>query len=163
MHFIAIGANLPSAAGSARMACEAAASSLAAATGLRHACRSRWYSSAPVPASDQARFINGVVRLEGAIDPVHLLDVLHGMERAAGRMRGVANAARVLDLDIIDMGGLVREGLDCVLPHPRAHLRAFVLLPLRDVCPGWPHPVTGIGISDLIKSLPPQDVSPAIY
>ena len=76
----------------------------------------------------------------------------------AGRTRPVPDAARTLDLDIIDMDGVVRSAPDPVLPHPRAHLRGFVLLPLRDVVPDWVHPVTGQGIRMLIDQLPPQDV-----
>jgi 2-amino-4-hydroxy-6-hydroxymethyldihydropteridine diphosphokinase len=159
IQFVAIGANLPSASGqSARAACDWAACALAAATGLRAACRSRWYSSAPVPPSGQPRYINGVVRLEGNADPAALLAALHAMEGQAGRVRGARDAARTLDLDIIDMAGLVRDAPDPVLPHPRAHMRAFVLLPLRDVAPDWVHPRTGAGIAALIAALPPQDI-----
>ena len=52
-------------------------------------------------------------------------------------MRGEPNAARTLDLDIIDMGGMVRDAPDPILPHPRAHLRAFVLRPLAELAPDW--------------------------
>ena len=161
MHFIAIGGNLPSREGSALATCTRAAASLQAATGLSRACRSRWYSSAPIPASGQPRFINGVVRLEGDIAPERLLAVLQDMERVAGRARGPPDGPRTLDLDIIDMGSLVRAGPDPVLPHPRAHLRAFVLLPLRDVCPHWQHPTLGRAIGDLLEALPAQDIHPA--
>ena len=161
MHFVAVGANLSSAAGPARASCEAAAQALARATGLVRPCRSRWYSSAPVPTSDQPRFINGLVRLEGEIAPERLLAALQSLEQAAGRVRGAADGPRTLDLDIIDMAGLVRAAPDPVLPHPRAHLRAFVLLPLRDVCPGWVHPLLCAAIDDLIAALPVQDIHPA--
>jgi 2-amino-4-hydroxy-6-hydroxymethyldihydropteridine diphosphokinase len=153
IQFVAIGANLPSASGqSARAACDWASGVLADFTGLSAACRSRWYSSAPVPASDQPRYINGVVRLEGKMDPAALLAALHAMEAQAGRVRGARDAARTLDLDIIDMAGLIRESPDPVLPHPRAQL------PLRDVAPDWVHPRTGAGIAALIAALPPQDI-----
>jgi 2-amino-4-hydroxy-6-hydroxymethyldihydropteridine diphosphokinase len=72
----------------------------------------------------------------------------------------VRNAARTLDLDIVAMDGLVREAPDPQLPHPRAHLRAFVLLPLRDVAPGWVHPVLGRRVEALLAALPPQDIRP---
>jgi 2-amino-4-hydroxy-6-hydroxymethyldihydropteridine diphosphokinase len=159
IQFVAIGANLASLSGQpARAVCDWAAGALAAATGLHAACRSRWYSSAPVPASGQPRYINGVVRLEGNTDPARLLAALHAMEVRAGRVRGGPNAARTLDLDIIDIAGLVRDTPDPVLPHPRAHLRAFVLWPLRDVAPDWVHPRSGAGIAALIADLPPQDI-----
>ncbi len=100
------------------------------------------------------------MRLEGEIAPERLLAVLQDLERAAGRVRGVADGPRTLDLDIIAMGGLVRAGPDPVLPHPRAHQRAFVLLPLRDVCPAWVHPALRDGIDSLIAALPAQDIHP---
>jgi 2-amino-4-hydroxy-6-hydroxymethyldihydropteridine diphosphokinase len=161
IQFVAIGANLPSLAhGSAQAACDWAAHALMAVTGLRVACRSRWYSSAPVPPSAQPRYINGIVRLDGNVRPAILLAALHALEARAGRARGAANAARPLDLDIIDMAGLVRDAPDPVLPHPRAHLRAFVLLPLRDVAPDWVHPRSGATLAALIADLPPQDIHP---
>jgi 2-amino-4-hydroxy-6-hydroxymethyldihydropteridine diphosphokinase len=83
---------------------------------------------------------------------------LQACEARAGRLRGAANAARPLDLDIIDMGGMVRDAPDPVLPHPRAHLRAFVLRPLRDVAPGWVHPRLGVTVSALLEGVAEQDV-----
>jgi 2-amino-4-hydroxy-6-hydroxymethyldihydropteridine diphosphokinase len=68
-------------------------------------------------------------------------------------VRGEPNAARTLDLDIIDMGGLVRAQPDPILPHPRAHLRGFVLYPLRDVAPGWVHPVLHDDLPTMIRRL----------
>jgi 2-amino-4-hydroxy-6-hydroxymethyldihydropteridine diphosphokinase len=93
-------------------------------------------------------------------DPPSLLTALSAIEQAFGRVRGEPNAARTLDLDIIDMDGKIQLAPDPVLPHPRAHLRAFVLYPLRDVAPRWTHPVSGIGIDDLIAALPQQDTQP---
>ncbi len=82
------------------------------------------------------------------------------VETACGRQRSVANAARTLDLDIIAIGNLVRDEPDPILPHPRAHLRAFVLAPLADVAPGWVHPVLGRTAIDLLANLPRQDIKP---
>jgi 2-amino-4-hydroxy-6-hydroxymethyldihydropteridine diphosphokinase len=159
--FVAIGANLPDHSGvSPLQICEWAARGIADIPGLCGAVRSRWFSSAPVPASDQPRYINAVLRLDGKIGPAALLASLQAIEDAAGRVRSVPNAARTLDLDIVAMGGLVREAPDPVLPHMRAHLRAFVLLPLRDVAPGWVHPVLGRTVDSLIAALPPQDIRP---
>jgi len=69
-----------------------------------------------------------------------------------------ANIAQVLDLDLIDLGGRVRAGPPPVLPHPRAHLRAFVLRPLAEVAPGWTHPATGQRVGALIAALDPQAI-----
>ena len=159
--FIAIGANLASLPGGTPLEnCEAAAARLAGHSQVRRACRSRWFSSAPVPASEQPRFINGVLRVETNLSPTALLLACQAIEQEAGRVRGMANAARTLDLDLIDMAGLVRAAPDPVLPHPRAAQRAFVLWPLRDVAPDWVHPVTGQTIGTLIGALAPQDIHP---
>ncbi len=127
---------------------------------MRGAVRSRWFSSAPVPASDQPAYVNGVLRFETTLSPAGLLAALQAIEQRAGRARSTPDAARTLDLDIIDMGGTVRAVPDPILPHPRAHQRAFVLLPLRDVAPRWMHPVLRQGVQALLDALPPQDVTP---
>jgi 2-amino-4-hydroxy-6-hydroxymethyldihydropteridine diphosphokinase len=122
---------------------------------------SRWYETVPDPPSDQPLFVNGVARLSGECDPDVLLRLLHGIERQFGRERSVPNAARVLDLDIIDLNGIVRPAPDPILPHPRAHLRSFVLMPLADVAPGWVHPTLNLPVGALISGLPsPTGVRP---
>ena len=83
--------------------------------------------------------------------------------RGGNRVRPRAqcpHAARTLDLDIIAIGDLVRDEPDPVLPHPRAHLRAFVLRHLADVAPDWMHPVLGRTAAALLADLPPQDIQP---
>lgn len=139
--------------------CEHAVREMAEA-GVRGLVRSRWFSSAPVPASDQPRYINGCVRGWTTLPPEALLTRLQAIEAAAGRVRGAANAARTLDLDIIDMGGRCRSAPDPILPHPRAHLRGFVLYPLRDVWPGWVHPASGESVAALIGRLGQEDTRP---
>ena len=148
---IAVGANLPGADGTTPLqACEGAARAVAALPGVTGLVRSRWYASAPVPPSGQPDYINGAFAAVWAGTPEALLTALQAIEQAAGRQRSVPNAARTLDLDIIDAGGLVQDSARLILPHPRAHLRAFVLAPLRDVAPSWRHPVTGTGVSVLL-------------
>ena len=82
------------------------------------------------------------------------LAALHSIEAGFGRVRTVRNAARVLDLDLLDFGGQTLDDEHISIPHPRLHERAFVLLPMRDVAPGYRHPVSGFGIDDLIAALP---------
>jgi 2-amino-4-hydroxy-6-hydroxymethyldihydropteridine diphosphokinase len=152
---IAIGANLPGPHGEAPLAtCRAAAEALRSLPGLRFIACSRWYVTAPVPPSEQPDYVNGMARLEGEADPAWLLSRLHGIEAAAGRRRGVRNAPRTLDLDLIDVNGLLRDAPDPVLPHPRAHERAFVLTPLADIAPDWVHPRLNLPLSALLSALP---------
>ena len=159
---IAIGANLPAGDGAPPLeSCKAALAALAALPGLSLVAASRWWESAPIPPNpDAPRYVNGVVLLEGTAEPAKLLAALQAIENAAGRTRPYLNAPRVLDLDIIDLDGLVRDAPDPVLPHPRAHLRGFVLYPLAEVAPGWVHPRLQQPVAALIAGLPPQDLRP---
>ncbi len=156
MILVAIGANLPGVGGQPPIeTCRAAALALDRLQGLRLVGLSRWYRTRPEPQSDQPDYVNGVAHLSGNTDPATLLGALLRIEAAAGRERTVANAARSLDLDIIAMDALVRDRPDPVLPHPRAHQRGFVLLPLRDVAPRWVHPRLGRSVEALIAELSP--------
>ena len=160
MMLIAIGANLPGPDGAPPLeTCRRALRNLRALPLGRYRV-SRWYETAPVPPSPQPNYVNGVARFEAAPDPAWMLARLHEIEADAGRVRGAPNAARSLDLDIIDIGGLVRDAPDPVLPHPRAHERAFVLLPLADVAPDWVHPRLHRAVTDLIRALPAQQAGP---
>ena len=156
MLIIALGANLPSPEfGSPVETLEAAITSMQDA-GLTIAARSPWYESEPVPPSDQPNFINGVVAVETDQAPDQLLATLHGIEMAFGRVRQERNEARVLDLDLIDHDGLVRDDDQITLPHPRMHLRTFVLCPLADIAPGWTHPVLQLSVDELLENLGPE-------
>lgn len=158
MILIGIGANLPSPRhGEPRETCEAALDAMAGA-GIGISGRSRWYRSAPVPESSQPWYINGVFSADTALTPAPLMAALRGIETDFGRTRGKANEARILDLDILAYGGMVSGGV-VVLPHPRLHERAFVLLPMRELAPDWRHPVTGRPIDALIAALPQDQVA----
>jgi len=153
MILLALGSNLPGSAGPP-MATLAAALGALERAGIKIIARSRWYRTAPVPVSDQPWFINGVARIETTLEPLALLKVMQEVERQFGRQRGVRNAARTLDLDLIDYDGRIEEKPGLVLPHPRMQDRAFVLLPLAEVAPGWRHPVLGRTATELISALP---------
>ena len=153
---IGLGANLEHPVhGSPKSTLEAALAQLET-LGPRLIRRSRWYRSAPVPASGQPWFINGVAALQTELDAPGFLALLHRVEADFGRRRGIRNAARTLDLDLLDFRGQVTAA-DQVprLPHPRLCERAFVLLPLREVAADWRHPASGQGLAELIAALPP--------
>ncbi|MEK9797094.1 MAG: 2-amino-4-hydroxy-6-hydroxymethyldihydropteridine diphosphokinase [Alphaproteobacteria bacterium] len=153
MILIAFGGNLPHAEyGSPRETIEAALGALRE-RGVSVLARSRWYSTAPVPPSDQQRFVNLVAWIDSALPPGELLALLHDVEEEFGRVRGARNAARVLDIDLLDYNGAVCADWP-ELPHPRMSERAFVLVPLRDVAPDWRHLVSGASVDDLIAAAP---------
>ena len=124
---------------------------------------SPWYRTAPVPASDQPWYVNAVAEVATTFPADRLLAVLHDVEEAFGRVRTVPNAARMIDLDLLDFRGETAVGGPgrAILPHPRLAARAFVLRPLADLAPAWRHPVTGTPIQALLAALPPdQTIEP---
>jgi 2-amino-4-hydroxy-6-hydroxymethyldihydropteridine diphosphokinase len=156
---IAIGGNLESRRyGPPAATCEAAIAALER-HGMGVARRSTWYRSAPVPASDQPDFINGVAAIGTRRSPEELLAVLHSIEAEFGRIRRIPGEARVLDLDLLAYGEIVlgyeeEGGGGLILPHPRLAERAFVLLPLVEIAPAWRHPVLGLSARELLRRLP---------
>ena len=154
--FIGLGANLPHERfGSPRQTLEAALAELAR-RGVRTVRVSPWYRTAPVPASDQPWYVNAVAEVASDLSADALLAELHAVEAAFGRARTVPNAARPIDLDLLDFHGEIAAGGPgrATLPHPRMTDRAFVLLPLADLAPEWRHPVSGLSIRTLIEALP---------
>ena len=151
--FIGVGANLtPDGYDSPRAGCSAALDRLAD-YGINLVAMSRWYESAPVPTSDQPWYLNAVAMATTSRTAGETLACLHQVESTFGRVRGVRNAARVLDLDLVDFGGLVNDEPHLLLPHPRMHERAFVLLPLQELAPDWQHPISGTSIQGLVMAL----------
>jgi 2-amino-4-hydroxy-6-hydroxymethyldihydropteridine diphosphokinase len=161
MILIGMGANLPHPEhGAPRATLEAAAREIEAA-GAAITGRSRWYATAPVPASDQPDYVNAVVAVTTSLPPAELLAALHRIEASFGRVRTVRNAARRIDLDLLAYRDLVDEVGPPILPHPRLAERAFVLCPLRDVAPGWTDPRSGRTVEELLRALPPgQSIRP---
>jgi 2-amino-4-hydroxy-6-hydroxymethyldihydropteridine diphosphokinase len=169
---IAIGANLPGPDGAPALeTCRRAAAALDRLPGYRLLALSRWFATAPVPPTPSSPdYVNGMallrpegaggVAIDGAVDVAALLAALQALEACFGRVRPYPNAPRTLDLDIIGVGAMVRNVPDPVLPHPRAHERAFVLAPLCDVAPGWVHPRLGLTAAQLLARVGKEGTRP---
>jgi 2-amino-4-hydroxy-6-hydroxymethyldihydropteridine diphosphokinase len=158
--FIALGANLEHPTyGPPRHALEAALEELGR-RGIVVRRVSSWYRTAPVPASDQPWYVNAVAEVATDLPADALLARMHEVEDAFGRVRTVPNAARLIDLDLLDFNGEIAAGGPgrAILPHPRMENRAFVLRPLADLAPHWRHPRTGVTISVLLAALPADQI-----
>ena len=158
---IAIGGNLDYNKERKSVTCLKAVSVLRATHGIRVLTVSHWYESAPIPSSEQPCYVNGVllcVVRHDLFTPFTLLDFLHRVEKNYGRVRSVPNAPRTLDLDLISYGNLCFETQRLVLPHPRVHKRAFVLLPLSDIYPDWVHPKFGYNMLQMLETVQGQKI-----
>lgn len=129
--FVALGSNLDD----PRVQVERGFAALAALSDTSLRARSRVFRTPPWGVPDQPDFVNAVAWLETALSPRALLDALLRLETRAGRVRDVRNGPRVLDLDLLLHGDTAMDEPGLVLPHPRLHERAFVLLPLADLAP----------------------------
>ena len=111
--------------------------------------KSRLHRTAPVGFADQPDFVNACALLDTSLEPRELLDELLALEKRHGRVRSIPNGPRSLDLDIVLYGDRVICEPGLKVPHPRAHERAFVLVPLLEA---WPDAVIpGRGrVADLV-------------
>jgi 2-amino-4-hydroxy-6-hydroxymethyldihydropteridine diphosphokinase len=98
-------------------------------------------------------FLNGVVRVETDLTPRSLLDVCREVEQALGRDLDHREGPRTLDLDILFYGTRIIAEQDLEVPHPRLHLRRFVLTPLVELDPDWVHPLLRRTVGDLLAHL----------
>ena len=114
---------------------------------------SSFYETAPFGVPDsQPNYINAVLIGETEQKPLDLMKALLEVENSLGRTRSFQNAARLIDIDIIDLGGLFMESESLTLPHPRAHERRFVLEPWLEIDPSAHLPGRG-PISELLAAL----------
>ena len=152
MILIALGGNLPSRAGAPSVTLDAALVALRA-RGIHPVAVSPYYRTKAWPNPNDPEFVNAAACIETILSPPELVSELHAVESSFGRARGPRNAPRTLDLDLVDYDGRI-EGGPPTLPHPRMDTRGFVLIPLRDIAPGWRHPVSGKTVDELIAALP---------
>jgi 2-amino-4-hydroxy-6-hydroxymethyldihydropteridine diphosphokinase len=128
--FIGIGANL----GDPVRAVRGAIASLGGLPATRLVRASSLYRTAPHEAGGPD-YVNAVAQVETALEPLALLDALQQLESQTGRERPYRNAPRTLDLDLLLYGGERMATPRLVVPHPRMHERAFVLVPLAEIAP----------------------------
>jgi 2-amino-4-hydroxy-6-hydroxymethyldihydropteridine diphosphokinase len=137
--YVALGANL----GNPKATVLAAFAALANLPESRVARCSSLYRTAPVGILSQPDFVNAVALLETTLAPETLLDALLDIEARFGRIRRERNGPRTLDLDLLLYDDIELDLPRLTLPHPRLHLRAFVLLPLAEVAPDLAIPRRG--------------------
>ena len=154
-HFavIALGSNLANPAEQVR----AALAELAAHPHIRLEKTSSLYLTAPIGYDDQPDFVNAVCAVKTSLDGVALLAELNRIEAEFGRERSFRNAPRTLDLDIIDFDGIRSDDPHLTLPHPRAHERSFVMLPLAEILPDFELGEHG-RVADLAQALGGQGI-----
>lgn len=145
--YVALGSNLGDPPRQVRAAFEA----LARLPHSRLVAHSRLYRTPPWGVVDQPWFVNAAAKLDTTLTPEALLDGLQGIEREAGRVREVRYGPRTLDLDLLHVDGIRRDGPHLTLPHPRIAERAFVLLPLAELAPDLELPGQG-RVADLLAT-----------
>ena len=173
---VALGANLQSRAGPPEVTLRLAIGALAR-EGLALRRVSRFYANPCFPKGNGPDYVNAAVALaplSGDPGPDEILRRLHRVEARFGRVREERWGGRVLDLDLLAIDEIVLPELatqarwrhlplerqmreapgELILPHPRMQDRAFVLVPLCDIAPGWRHPVTGVTAADMCAALP---------
>jgi len=119
--------------------------------------RSHFYKTAPV-GPPQPDYLNACILIETTLPPRSLLHHLLAIENQFGRVRQVRWGARSLDLDLLLYGNQIVDTPGLTVPHPRLHERAFVLVPLMDIAPDWPHPIFRKTVSQLLDQLPVSGV-----
>ncbi len=152
---LSLGANLGDRAGTLRAA-------LAALVGDGLVARSTLYETPPWGPVEQPPYLNAVAVVRGDRDAAGWLARAHELEQAAGRTREVRWGARTLDVDVVAVTGdddrpVVSDDPELTLPHPRAHERAFVLVPWLTLDPAAEIPGRG-RVADLLAALPAADV-----
>ena len=151
--FVALGSNL----GNSREAILEAMARLQDFSGEPILKSSLWQTSPVDCPPDSPKFVNAVAGLVPRADetPESLLAKLQLLEKEFGRQpKKILNEPRPLDLDLIAFGNEIRNSPDLILPHPRAHLRRFVLQPLSEIAPDLNLPGQGKSVAKLLTELP---------
>ena len=120
--------------------------------------KSSWYLSEPIPKSSQPKYYNSVFLCNSNHNVNKVLKIIQIVEQKFGRLRVFKNMPRCIDLDIISFNGNVKNSLLLKIPHPRMHLRKFVLLPLFEIDSNWSHPLLKKSIKYFLKKVKYQRI-----
>ncbi|MCK4660630.1 MAG: 2-amino-4-hydroxy-6-hydroxymethyldihydropteridine diphosphokinase [Phycisphaerae bacterium] len=149
--YLALGANL----GDRLHTMVAAADRIDQIPETRVVAYSNLYETKPVGGPPgQPAYLNAVVRIETRRRPHDLLGHCLRIEAELGRRRNVPNSPRTIDIDVLLYDDVVLETSTLIVPHPRLHLRGFVLCPLMDLAPQLLHPALRATICELLARLP---------
>ena len=118
---------------------------------------SSYYESLSWPNEKNPKFLNIVLKINTNFKPLELLQKCKEIENDIGRKKSPINSPRVCDIDILDYGNKKISG-EISLPHPRMHMRNFVLFPLFELNKDWKHPISKHHIKRLIFSLSNRDI-----
>ena len=120
--------------------------------------KSAVYETPPWGFTEQAPFLNQVVKVETYLEPEPLLQHLKRLETALGRVPNFQNGPRLIDIDILFFDDLIIDTPPLVVPHPRLHERAFVLVPLNEIAPELMHPVLNKPVSELLTGVDRSEI-----
>ena len=120
--------------------------------------KSSWYLSEPIPKSSQPQFYNSVLLCDANYNAQKILKIIQFLEKKFGRIRVFKNMPRCIDIDIISFNGIVKKSLLLTIPHPRMHLRKFVLLPLFEIDSHWLHPLLKKNVKYFLEKVKCQKI-----
>ena len=114
---------------------------------------SSFYETPSYPNNSDPKFINLCVKFESNLKAIELLNEIKKIEKKLGRIRIKKNEPRTCDIDIIDFNGKIIKNDELETPHPRLHLRNFVIYPLKEIEPNWFHPIYNKNIDIFFQEL----------
>ncbi|MBK6822971.1 MAG: 2-amino-4-hydroxy-6-hydroxymethyldihydropteridine diphosphokinase [Saprospiraceae bacterium] len=109
------------------------------------------YETQPWGNPDQPSFLNQAIAIKTQLTPDQMLQEIHNIEKQMGRVRKEKNEPRIIDIDILLWGKNVIKGMDLEIPHPKLHLRNFVLVPLMEIAGNEIHPIFKKSIEELYE------------